>query len=192
MGVAMKLHSICTLSVGAAMLFVLAGHAETRAPAGAHLRQFHQAIDTYTVLHRRLEQGLAPLRAGSSAQQIFEASDELAAALLAARPKAREGDIFTAETADVFRARIANALRVRGHSVDDVVAESQIEAPADAAMPVVNGRFPWLRGAGMWPCVLSALPSVPEELQYRIVGRNLVLVDVHANLVVDILRDALR
>jgi hypothetical protein len=59
-------------------------------------------------------------------------------------------------------------------------------------MPVVNGRFPWLRGAGMWLCVLNALPSVPEELQYRIVGRDLVLVDVHANLVVDSLRDALR
>jgi hypothetical protein len=44
----------------------------------------------------------------------------------------------------------------------------------------------------MWPCVINALPPLRGELQYRIVGRDLVLVDVHANLVVDILREALR
>ena len=66
------------------------------------------------------------------------------------------------------------------------------EAPPDAAWPAVNGRFPWMRGAAMWPCIIDALPPLPDELQYRIVGRDLVLVDVHANLVVDILREALR
>jgi hypothetical protein len=40
--------------------------------------------------------------------------------------------------------------------------------------------------------MIEALPPLPDELQYRIVGRDLVLVDVHANLVVDILREALR
>jgi hypothetical protein len=36
------------------------------------------------------------------------------------------------------------------------------------------------------------LPSLPEELEYRILGRDLVLLDVQARLVVDILRDAIR
>ncbi len=44
----------------------------------------------------------------------------------------------------------------------------------------------------MWPCVLDALPRLPHELQYRFVGRDLVLVDTHADLVVDILRNAVR
>jgi hypothetical protein len=34
-------------------------------------------------------------------------------------------------------------------------------------------------------------PALPPELAYRFVGRDLVLVDVHANLVVDILDLAL-
>jgi hypothetical protein len=55
-----------------------------------------------------------------------------------------------------------------------------------------NGRFPWRRGAAMWPCVLDALPQLPYELQYRLIGRDLVLVDTHADLVVDILRNIVR
>ena len=43
----------------------------------------------------------------------------------------------------------------------------------------------------MWPGFLWTLPALPEELQYRFVGRDLILLDVHANLVVDILRDAI-
>jgi len=35
------------------------------------------------------------------------------------------------------------------------------------------------------------LPALPPELQYRMVGRDLVLVDVHASLIVDILPQAL-
>jgi hypothetical protein len=57
---------------------------------------------------------------------------------------------------------------------------------------MVNGRFPWLRGALVWPCILNALPPLPDELQYRFVGVDLILVDIHANLVVDILRNAVR
>jgi hypothetical protein len=188
----MKTYAIVILSAVVLMPFAAAGRAETRSPTSTSLRQFHQAINAYTALHRRLEQDLAPLRAPSSSEQIFEASDELAAALRAARPTAREGDIFTAETAGILRTRIANAVRARGFRVEDVVADSVAESPADAPLPAVNGRFPWMRGAAMWPRVLSALPQLPEELQYRIVGRDLVLVDVHANIVVDILREALR
>ena len=35
------------------------------------------------------------------------------------------------------------------------------------------------------------VPPLPRELQYRFLFRDLALVDVHANLVVDILPDAL-
>ncbi len=39
-------------------------------------------------------------------------------------------------------------------------------------------------------CVRDALPELPIELQYRVVGADLVLVDLHANLIVDVLRGA--
>lgn len=116
----------------------------------------------------------------------------MATALQAARFTAHEGDIFSSETAGIFRARIEVAVRTGDFEIEDIVAANEEEVPPRAPFPVVNGRFPWARGAAMWPCVLHALPALPDELQYRIVGRDLVLVDVHANLVVDILREALR
>ena len=39
------------------------------------------------------------------------------------------------------------------------------------------------------PLLLRKLPDLPPELEYRIVGRSLILRDVKANLIVDILRD---
>jgi hypothetical protein len=39
--------------------------------------------------------------------------------------------------------------------------------------------------------VVRNLPALPPELEYRFVGRHLVLIDLGANLVVDVLRNAL-
>jgi hypothetical protein len=41
------------------------------------------------------------------------------------------------------------------------------------------------------PTLLSNLPKLPPELEYRIVGQELVLLDTKANLIVDLLPDAL-
>jgi len=43
----------------------------------------------------------------------------------------------------------------------------------------------------MWPSMLAGLPELPGELEYRFLGRNLLIIDVLANLVVDVLDDAL-
>ena len=33
--------------------------------------------------------------------------------------------------------------------------------------------------------LLATLPQLPEDLEYRIVGKDLILRDVHANVIVD-------
>ena len=38
--------------------------------------------------------------------------------------------------------------------------------------------------------LLRVLPQLPEELEYRILGRHLLLRDVKGNIVVDYVRDA--
>ena len=43
----------------------------------------------------------------------------------------------------------------------------------------------------MPPALLLRLPPLAPELQYRFIGRTLILLDVDANLVVDVLPDAL-
>jgi hypothetical protein len=183
-------HSLTIL----AALFVLAATPAGAAGPGqqaAALHQFKTAVQDYTALHRQLEQRLPPPRVTANAPDVFESSDALAATLQAARVNAREGDIFTADVARYLRNRISETLTARGFLPEDVVAASLEEADPAAPVPEVNGRFPWGRGAVMWPCILDALPRLPAELQYRIIGRDLVLVDTHAELVVDILRNAI-
>ena len=58
-------------------------------------------------------------------------------------------------------------------------------------VPQVNARIPAGRNTRPWPALLAALPALPHELEYRVVGLALVLVDVHADLVLDVLKDAL-
>jgi hypothetical protein len=52
--------------------------------------------------------------------------------------------------------------------------------PADAPLPTVP------------PNLLANLPQLPEDLEYRIIGRDLILRDVHANLIVDFARRIIR
>ena len=43
----------------------------------------------------------------------------------------------------------------------------------------------------MPPDLLAVFPRLPSELDYRFVHRDLVLWDVRADLIVDVLRDAI-
>lgn len=163
------------------------------APADAQpapLQQFKASIRQYVQLHRQIERQLPPFRAHSDAEDVIESSNAMASALQTARAGVREGNLFTPEVAALLRTRVSDALAARGFLPEEMVAATLEEADEDAAFPAVNGRFPWRRGAAMWPCVLDALPALPHELQYRFVGRDLVLIDTHADLVIDILRNA--
>ena len=44
----------------------------------------------------------------------------------------------------------------------------------------------------MPPNLLAALPDLPEDLEYRIVNRDLILHDIDANIVVDVIDNAVR
>jgi hypothetical protein len=188
----MNTHMIPALSLCAALLAVGSGRAGELPSREGTLRQFQDAVETYAQLHRRLEQDVPPLTAASNPREIIASSKALAARIRAARATAREGDFFTAEEGDAFRVVIARALYTHHFTADDMIAAGREEAPPLLPKLTVNTRFPWAHGAAVWPCVLLALPQLPEELEYRFIGRDLVLVDVHANLVVDILREALR
>jgi len=156
----------------------------------ATLEQFERAVNAYVDLHRRIERSLPQLRPSDDWEEISRAVEARAAAIRDARPAAAPGDLFVRPVAELIRDRIRAVLKERGVGAGDL-ADGDEETRGQAARPVVNGRFPWARGAMMPPDILQALPPLPEELQYRIVDRDLVLIDMHADLVVDILFDAL-
>ena len=99
---------------------------------------------------------------------------------MTARPDARASDIFTADTARYVRALIAEAASQQGRDLT-VEVEDASASDIETVVLEVNTPMPWNAGPMMWPSVLWRLPALPPELEYRFVGRDLVLVDVVGN-----------
>ena len=51
----------------------------------------------------------------------------------------------------------------------------------------VASGIPWHAGRALSPALAAKLPTLPEELEYRLVDRQLLLRDRDANLVIDVL-----
>jgi hypothetical protein len=64
-----------------------------------------------------------------------------------------------------------------------------VELPKDVAIGANMVYPPQLPLATFPGKLLKALPELPKGLEYRIVGRHLILRDVTGNVIVDILRD---
>jgi hypothetical protein len=163
------------------------------APVRAHqsgdaaLLRFETAIRHYAQSREQIEQSVGVLESSSDPRRIFDAVAARGEAIRTARRGAKAGEILDSEVGSAFRTLILKALAERGHRVSDLLEQSTEDLPGDTPQPVVNEPFPWARGGAMWPCLLDVLPVIPEPLQYRIVARDLVLIDVDANLVIDIL-----
>jgi hypothetical protein len=189
----MTRHAMSLLLSAAIVLPLAAAGAQVSSARSeeAVLQRFRQAVDGYVSFHRRIELSLPALQVTSDPQQMWQAVEARTAAIRAARSGAVMGDLFTAEVGDLLRVRIQQVIVEGGYTVADVLANITEDPPADAPRPVVNGPFPWVIGAMMPPDILNVLPPLPTELQYRLVDRDLVLVDLEADLVVDILPRAL-
>ena len=157
----------------------------------AALADFSQRIDRYVRLHRRLERALPPEHLFADSEDMSEAIEALHVAIAQARPNAHAGTIFTPAIAALFSERLERAITMLGPGPAKIAISMNLGYLAGVPEPQINGRFPAIRYSRAWPALVMALPELPEELQYRFVDRDLVLVDVHADLVVDILKEAL-
>ena len=153
------------------------------------LRDFNHRVDHFVRLHRRLARALPWEHLFGDSEDV--AVDALHTAIVDARPNARAGAIFTPAVSNLLGARLDGAIAKLNLTPADVWVAMHLWDPSGLPAPTVNGRFPPIRHVRVWPALLAALPALPPELQYRFVGRDLVLLDVHGDLVVDILKDAL-
>ncbi len=181
-------------AIGALMILAAASASFAQLPPAETpaVRQFTETTRAYAWLHRRIENNLAPLEVNANPETIHRLVQQMAAAIRAARPDARQGEFFTDALAVELRLRIADALAANDLTAWDVHAVEGAEGidPAMASL-TVNGPFPWIYASAMFSCVRDALPELPPELQYRIVGSTLVLIDVHAGLILDLMPHAL-
>jgi hypothetical protein len=165
-------------------------------PAVAHspqdgLAAFERRIAEYVELHRLAAAAFPPPRLTSDGEEIHRATARLAAAIKTARPGARCGDVVAPAAAGLIRATIAEVVARNEYDTAVMLQALRREQRHRDRVPVVNERFPWELEQVPVSFLLWDLPPLPPELQYRLIERDLILLDVDADLVVDIVPNAL-
>jgi hypothetical protein len=147
------------------------------------LAQFDTAIKDYMALRQRLRNEISGPVADSTATQLNQASDRLAAGIQRARAGAKPGNIFRVPITVLVKRRVVEV--IQRDNLGPVLANIDDEE-VTVKTPSVHLRFPAAsQMATMPPSLLAALPQLPKELEYRIVGNYLVLRDVDAALILD-------
>lgn len=163
--------------------------ASPASPDSAVLADFYARLDQYVELQRALAERSPDLEETDKPADILTAQNVLAAKVRAVRKNARQGDIFTPQVAAMFRRLMypelkgAEGRETRGNILDE---------PASAPLRV-NAKYPSTQPLPtVPPNVLASLPQLPEDVEYRIVGRHLILRDVDADIIVDYIPNAIR
>lgn len=150
---------------------------------GKAVEEFTAKVKEYATLHKKIEDGLPPLPAKPTPEQIDARQRELGRLVKQARATARQGDVFTATMQAYVRKQLLKVFS--GPEGAARLASVMDENPVGTKV-VVNDRYPdKIPLSSMPPEVLQVLPKMPEELEYRFVGDNLVILDPHAHIIVD-------
>jgi hypothetical protein len=153
------------------------------------LRDFEKRIRDYVSLEKNLAKGLNPTKQTTEPQTILDRQSELAQKIREARSQAQQGAIFTPEISKEFRRLLGLAMAGQN--------DSHIKKSLERSEPVrltlhVNEAYPAkIPLQSTPPSILLNLPRLPPELEYRIVGHMLTLRDAVANIVVDLMPDAI-
>jgi hypothetical protein len=186
-----------TVSLGLAPLLaavsLLAGDIAQEKPrvnADAALSvEFLKGVQAYVELHKKLEATLPPRPEHATPAEIGAHEQALAKLIISARGRAKQGDLFPQKVRAYLRRQIGSVLRGPDGAV---IRRSLMEDNPGKVQLRCNARYPEGLPITTMPApVLSALPKLPEHVEYRFVGDRLVLLDSHAGLVMDYMTDAL-
>ena len=154
------------------------------------IQEFSKRVNQYISLHKTVEGTLPALKTTEVPELITAHQQALARKIREARPNARQGDIFTSDAREAFRHAIRRASDgSQGKNARATMKQGNPLAPLKLR---VNDVYPEkLPVTTVPPTILLVLPKLPNEVAYRIVGRDLVLLDVRANMVVDLYKEAM-
>ena len=153
---------------------------------GDAAQTFIARMNAYAALRGKLEQGLKGLAVTEKPVEILQSENALAARIRVARTKAKRGDIFSRRVRAAFRTAL------RAESDAGTCAAIRDDNPGDFTYQI-NGTYPKKEPLStVPPNLLAALPELPADVHYRFLGRDLVLHDTRANIIIDEIPDAIR
>jgi hypothetical protein len=153
---------------------------------GAATLEFKKRIDDYIKIHNAADAKVPSLKKTDDPKEISDREKALGQAIMTLRAGAKPGDIFAPAYQPYFMKIVQDDFKTR--SVADRKALVK-ELPKNVKVDI-NTVYPTTLPLETFPpALLLKLPDLPPELEYRIVGRSLILRDVKANLIVDVMRD---
>ena len=179
------------------LVLAIAGCATDRATRArsspAPLEDFDQRVTRYVEVHKDLTSKLPAVRDKAEPERIVEHQARLQSALVEARRGAKQGDIFTPAVRPYFERLVKAELggpanQPAREAVNESNPRGGEEASSKRVPLAVNAVYP--KGAPLTtvpPSLLFKLPTLPEQLEFRFVGKALILRDTVANVVVDYL-----
>jgi hypothetical protein len=186
----------CCLLISAFFVVSLSSNAQTMVSAkqmredAAGFHEFSEQVQKYVALHDSVEASLQQVKRADSPENIITHQKALADGIRNARVHAHRGEVFKHRASEAIR----HAIRSVFQSAQSVPARATIRdgSPIKPRHLEANQLFPeQVPNSSVPPTLLLKLPHLPDELAYRIVGGDLVLVDVPAGLVVDSLNNVI-
>jgi hypothetical protein len=142
---------------------------------------FSRRIEIYMDERRRAEAAVPELKETSDPKKVYDREKALGDAIRSVRANATQGEIFS-DTAESEIRRLVEADFMKRAPADRaaVLEEVPVTVP-----PKINTQYPTeMPLATFPPSLLINLPTLPDVLEYRFLGRHLILRDVQGNVIV--------
>ena len=141
--------------------------------------------DTYVEVRHQVEATLPALRVTNDPEEFLGREAAIGTSVKAIHVRAAQGEVFTpAVTEKVYAAMRADLTR---RSASD---RASLMRDVPTMKPRVNEPYPTSEPLATFPALLlHSLPRLPEDLEYRFMGRHLIIRDGRTNLIVDYLPD---
>ena len=154
----------------------------------AVIQAFENQVKEYVKLRKKVRENAPKLSKEATPEQIEAYRTNLEDSLRSARKGAKRGDIFSPEIGAYIRRTLKKEFQGKDRKeIRDIAFETELTGV------VLRVNYPYAQSAEMseMPATLLAkLPQLPNELRYRFVGNNIILVDRESNLIIDFMPDA--
>jgi hypothetical protein len=160
------------------------------APDNRGLREFSDRVEAYEKVREKAEKSLPKFKKNSKQEVIAVQQQALVTKIRELRSTAQRGDIFTVSATEAIAQTIKAVFTgPDAHRVQNTI---QTGEPLRGFEVQVNQRYPDSLPFTTVPAtLLRKLPRLPDEVAYRILGSDLLLVDRKANLIVDFIPNAI-
>jgi hypothetical protein len=151
---------------------------------GDAVTDFTTRINGYFELRARLQHGLPAMAVTDDVGEIRRGTRALARAIRVARRGAVQGEFFTAATT-------AEIQRTLGLVMNATVWAAIMDDNPGTFTHDIDGSYPDGKTRSTMPgIVLASLPQLPDGIEFRFLGRDLILYDGEANTIIDRLPEA--